>query len=216
MRTKTLLTIAAFCAAGVATSMAQVFSVNAVGYVNKTIPANSFAMVANPLDAATNTINSLFAGVPEGFTVYVYRPGAGYDVGSFDALENGFVPASVANYELEPGAGVFVRNPTANPVTITFVGEVLQGTLTTPLVQGLQIVSSKVPQSDTPTALGLPGAVGDTVYIYNVATQQYTVSSFDDLENAFLPAPRALEVGEAFFLNKAQAGNWTREFNVNQ
>jgi hypothetical protein len=173
-------------------------------------------MVANPLDAATNTINALFAGVPEGFTVYVYNPGTGYDVGSFDALEGGFVPASVANYELEPGKGVFVRNPTAQPVTITFVGEVKQGTLTTALVQGLQIVSSQVPQKDTPANLGLTGAVGDTIYIYDVATQQYTVSAFDDLENAFLPAPRQLEVGEAFFLQKAAAGNWTREFNVNQ
>lgn len=207
---------AAVCAAGIASSQAQVFSVNAVGYVNKTIPAGGFAMVANPLKAATNTINALFAGVPEGFTVYIYKPGTGYDVGSFDALENGFVPASVANYELLPGSGVFVKNTSAQPVTITFVGEVMQGTLTTPLVQGLQIVSSQVPQSDTPSALGLTGAVGDTIYQYSVADQKYTVSSFDDLENAFLPTPRALEVGEAFFLSKAAAGTWTREFNVNQ
>ena len=46
--------------------MAQVFSVNAVGYVNKTIPANGFAMISNPLKAADNTIDKLFAGVPAG------------------------------------------------------------------------------------------------------------------------------------------------------
>ena len=34
MRTKTLLLTAALCAAGIATSKAQVYSVNAVGYVN--------------------------------------------------------------------------------------------------------------------------------------------------------------------------------------
>ncbi len=64
MRTKTVILIAAVCAAGAATSMAQVFSVNAVGYVNKVIPAGGFAMVSNPLRAATNTIDALFANVP--------------------------------------------------------------------------------------------------------------------------------------------------------
>jgi hypothetical protein len=218
MRTKTLLTIAALCAAGVASSQAQVFSVNAVGYVNKTIPANSFAMIANPLQAATNTINALFAGVPEGFSVYVYQPGTGYSIGAFDALEGGFTPPAVGNYELLPGGGVFVKNPTAQPVSITFVGEVLQGTpLTTPLVAGLQIVSSKVPQAGTPAVLGLTAAPGDAIYLYDVATQKYTISGYDDLEEGgFSPIPRALEVGEAFFLKKGAAGTWSRNFTVNQ
>jgi hypothetical protein len=216
MRTKTALMIAAVCAAGIATSSAQVFSVNAVGYVNKEIPANGFAMVANPLKAATNTINALFTGVPEGFQVYIFKPGTGFEVGAFDALEGGFVPASVGNAELLPGSGVFVKNSSAQPVTVTFVGEVMQGHLTTDLVAGLQIVSSQVPQTGTATELGLTGAVGDQVYQFNTATQAYDASAFDDLENAFLPALKPLGVGEAFFLRKAAAGQWVRDFNVNQ
>src|SRR5882724_2120301 len=43
MRTKTLLLIAAVAVAGVVASNAQVYSVNAVGYVNKSIPAKGFA-----------------------------------------------------------------------------------------------------------------------------------------------------------------------------
>src|SRR5690348_7525926 len=127
MRTKTLLLIAALGAAGAGTSMAQVFSVNAVGYVNKTIPPNAFAMVANPLTAATNTVNALFAGVPNGFQVYIYTPGKGYDVATFDDLAGAFTPDSAANAVINPGSGVFVHNPSASPVTITFVGEVPQG-----------------------------------------------------------------------------------------
>lgn len=215
MRTKTLLLIAAVGAAGAATSMAQVFSVNAVGYVNKTIPANAFAMVSNPLRAATNTVSSLFTGVPEGFTVYVYSPATGYSVASFDELEGRFI-GDAANREILPGQGVFVRNPTASPVTVTFVGEVPQGNLVTPLVAGLQIVSSQVPQAGTPEQLGYVGAPGDQIYQFDPATQRYEVATFDDLSNSFEPAPKVVEVGDAFFLRKTAAGTWTRNFNVNQ
>lgn len=195
--------------------MAQVFSVNAVGYVNKTIPANGFAMVSNPLTAATNTVNALFAGVPEGFQVFVYTPGSGYATASYDELEGGFIGAA-ANLEVRPGQGVFVRNPTANPVTVTFVGEVPQGNLVTPLVAGLQIVSSQVPQAGTPTELGYTGQVGDVIYQFSAANQRYDVATFDDLENTFVPAPKVVDVGDAFFLQKTVAGSWTRNFNVNQ
>jgi hypothetical protein len=215
MRTKTLLLIAAFGAAGAATSMAQVFSVNAVGYVNKTVPANSYMMVSNPLKAATNTVNALFTGVPAGFQVYVYTPGKGYDTATFDDLEGGFV-GTAANMEITPGEGVFVRNPTTAAVTVTFVGEVPQGTLVTPLVAGLQIVSSQVPQAGTPQQLGYVGEVGDQIYQFNATTQKYDVATFDDLVNDWDPAPKVVDVGDAFFLSKTKAGQWTRTFNVNQ
>jgi hypothetical protein len=195
--------------------MAQVFSVNAVGYVNKTIPANGYAMVSNPLKAATNTVNALFTGVPDGFQVYVYTTGKGYSTATYDELEGGFV-GDAASATVMPGQGVFVRNPTGNPVTVTFVGEVPQGNLVTPLVAGLQIVSSQVPQAGTPQELGYVGVVGDQIYQFNSATQKYDVATFDDLENAFIPAPKTLDVGDAFFLQKTTAGSWTRNFNVNQ
>jgi len=229
MRAKTLLLIAAVGAAGVATSMAQVFSVNAVGYVNKTIPKNGFAMVTNPLKAATNTINALFQPVPVGFQVFIYTPGKGFDVGTFDDLEGAFIPASVGGATLLPGQGVFAKNPTANDVTITFVGEVMQGTgLTTPLVPGLQIVGSQVPQAGTASDLGLPHTTeqgmtpGDQVFQFitndpvAANNQKYYVSTFDDLENNFLPALKPLDVGEAIFVKLAKANSWKRDFSVNQ
>lgn len=223
MRTKTLLLVAAVGAASAATSMAQVFSVNAVGYVNKTIPAKSFALIANPLNAATNSVNALFQPVPPGFQVFVYTPGpqGGFAVGAFDDLAGSFQPDAVGNAIIKPGQGVFVKNNDANPVTITFVGEVPQGTLTTPLVAGLQIVASQVPQAGTPKDLGLPSTVaggasaGDQIYQFNTATQQYDVSTFDDLDDAFKPDPKSLEVGDAIFLKRIAAGSWTRTFNVN-
>jgi len=221
MRTKTLLLIAAVGAAGAATSMAQVFSVNAVGYVNKTVPKGQFMLVSNPLKAATNTVNALFQPVPVGFQVFVYTPGKGFDVGTFDDLEGAFLPASVGSMQILPGQGVFVKNPGTSDVTITFVGEVMQGNLSTPLVPGLQIVSSQVPQAGTAKELGFPSTTeqgmtpGDQIYQYTPGTGYY-VSTFDDLENGFLPALKTLDVGEAIFVKMAKANKWDRNFSVNQ
>src|SRR5262249_34530172 len=124
MRTKTLLLIAAFGAAGVATSMAQVYSVNAVGYVNKTIPKGGFAMVANPLDAGgtNNAVRALFKGVPDGFQVFFYDTTAGkYKTATFDDLSGDFIGDGAGQIVL-PGQGVFAKNPTTSDVTVTFVG----------------------------------------------------------------------------------------------
>jgi hypothetical protein len=209
---------AAVTAAGAATSMAQVFSVNAVGYVNKAIPANGFALVSNPLNAADNSIDKLFAGVPAGTQIYVYTPGKGYAVGTFDDLDNSF--GDVGKTKLEPGQGVFVRNPTAQPLNVTFVGEVMQGNLQVPMVAGLQIVSSKVPQAGTPTELSFPNkaaqglTAGDQVYKFGT-DQKYTVATFDDLDDNWDKA-LTFDVGEAVFIKLAKPVTWTRQFSVNQ
>ena len=59
MRTKALLLGAAVGAIGLATSMAQVYSVNIVGYVNTTIPTG-FSIICNPLNATGgNTIGNV-------------------------------------------------------------------------------------------------------------------------------------------------------------
>jgi hypothetical protein len=217
MRTKTLLVIAALTATGAATSMAQVFSVNAVGYVVKTIPAKGLALISNPLKAQNNSIAELFKGAPAGTTVYKFDPAKGkFDITSMDDIDNAFLPADVAAKTVVPGEGVFVLNTTASPLSFTFVGEVEQGTLVNPLPAGLSIKSSMVPQKGTPKDLGLVGEPGDIVYQFNPATQAYsTPSVFDDIDNAWLPALKDLEVGDAFFLRKAKAGTWTRTFNVN-
>ena len=66
MRTKTLLLTAALSAAGLATSMAQVYSVNAVGYVNVSVPANSYAIVGVPLNGTNNSLNTTMP-LPAGY-----------------------------------------------------------------------------------------------------------------------------------------------------
>jgi hypothetical protein len=222
MRTKTLLLTAALSAAGIATSMAQVYSVNAVGYVNTTL-VPGFSLVANPLDNKSgNTIQNLFGtgiqgAIPGGTTVYYFVNG-NFDLASYDDLDGAFGPPEKASTVIAVGEGVFVRNPGTTPLTCTFVGEVPQGNLSTPLPAGFSIKGSPVPQAGTAAELGLVGAAGDTIYQFNEGTQNYnTPSTFDDLDGAWSPALTPLEVGEAFFfLNRGAAKAWTRTFSVSQ
>jgi len=210
MRTKTLLLTAALSAAGIATSMAQVYSVNAVGYVNTTV-VPGFNLISNPLNNTEtngNQIQVLFNGLPDGSSVYRFVNGAYQIIAKdFGAWE----PAALAAETLLPGSGVFVRVAGTN--VIAFVGEGPQGTLTTQIPQGFSIVSSQVPQEGTPTALGFTAADGDALYFFVEATQAYDIISYDFGEYS-KPLP-TLAVGEAFFVRKVAAGTWTRTFNVN-
>jgi hypothetical protein len=214
MRTKTLLLTAALTAAGLATSMAQVFSVNAVGYVNTKIPAGKLALISNPLNAADNSIGALFKGVPAGTQVFKFN-GTGFVTATYDDIDNAFLPAAAAATTVVPGEGVFVKVPAGADVTVTFVGEVPQGALKNPLPAGLSIRSSQVPQAGTAAELGLVGAPGDQVFQFDVTKQGFGTSTFDDIDNAWLPALGKLAVGEAFFLKKSAASSWDRTFSVN-
>jgi hypothetical protein len=217
MRTKTLLLTAALCAAGVATSMAQgVFSVNTVGYVNVDA-APGYQLVANPLRNEGNmTVNQLFrnvqGGVPEGMQVFPFT-GTTFQTATWDDLGGSF-QGSGANTVIEPGEGVFVRNPRNTPIKITFVGEVQTGTTSNPLPAGFSIKSSEIPIDGTATSLGFPGGAGDQIFKFNTTTQSYQTFNFDDLGGGWIPSSPTINVGEAVFVRKAAAGTWTQTFNI--
>lgn len=208
MRTKTLLLTAAVVAAGIATSSAQVFSVNAVGYVNVSVP-KGFSMIANPLKAATNTVGALFASAPDGTVVYKFNSTTGaYSVNGKD-----FGDFANPTESLNPGDGAFINNPTANAFTVTFVGEVVQGNQTNALPKGFSLKASIVPQQgQLDTVLGFPAVDGDTIYRFNNASGRYTIHNFDFGAWDSPPSPA---VGEAFFVKKVAAVNWVRNFSVN-
>ncbi len=211
MRTKALLG-AAILAAGLASSMAQnVYSLNVVGYYNVTVPANGFAMVANQFNTTNNTLGALIANPPVNTTVYKFG-GSGWTGYTFDEFDLKWLPDG--NATINPGEGVFVKNVTASPMTLTFVGEVPQGSLTNSLPAGFAVRSSMVPQAGAVTAvLGFPGEANDTVYKY---AGSYTGYTFDEFDLKWLPSEPEFSVGEAFFSKKVAAGNWVRNFTVPQ
>lgn len=206
---------AALVAAGSIAANAQVFSVNAVGYVNKTVPAKGLALVSNPLIAQTNTVAGLLTGqVPEGTVVFLWNTTTKkYDSVSYQGADFGWDGPSTT--EVKPGGGMFIKNPGATDIKVTFVGEVPQGTpLTTQLVPGLQIVSSQVPQAGTPADLGLTANEGDKIYFWNTTTQKYDVAAYQGADFGWDPPLKTVDVGDAFFLSRTQAGTWTRNFTV--
>lgn len=197
-------------AAGLATSLAQVYSVNAVGYINLSIPVG-FTMIANQLDkgAGNNTVANIFpATTPEGTTLYKFN-GTTYDINTFEFGAWG-TPAMTLN----PGEGAFIKTPTA--FTVTLVGEVPQGTLNNPIPTGFSIRSSIVPQSAALNTIGYVADEGDTVYRWVNATSSYSIATYEfgEWPGGAAPAPA---VGESFFLKSAAAAakTWTRTFSVN-
>src|SRR2546426_805740 len=87
MRTKTLLLTAALTAAGALTSMAQVYSVNIVGYINLSIP-RGFSMIANQLNATPdNTLETLMPTMPEGTIIYKFNPALRGGLGAYDQYQ---------------------------------------------------------------------------------------------------------------------------------
>jgi len=223
MRTKTLVLSALLGVASITGALAagEVYSVNAVGYVNVTI-APGFSMIANPLSAATNTVEALFAGVtggvPDDTTIYKFSSTAGWlpNARTFGAWDQ-------PNDTLLPGEGVFILNPTTAAFQVTFVGEVPQGNLTNALPVGFSLRSSMVPQAGKlatdlkfPTKDALNADVDFTVYRFNVPGKSagYSVYPYEfggwSIEE---PVPA---VAEGFFVQMPVAAKWVRVFNVNQ
>jgi|SRR5437773_4763546 len=216
MRTKTLLLTAVLSAAGIASSLAQgtVYSVNAVGYVNLVVPVG-LSMVANPLDAGSNnTLGSLFPNVPNFSNFYKFT-GTSFDIATF-----AFGAWDKPNITLNPGEGGFIGTTTL--FTNTFVGEVKQGTLSTPIPVGLSIVSSQVPQTGAiDTTLGLTNlSMFDNVFKFNVTSQSYDIYTVTPGGGWSGPggsttAP-SLNVAESVFISAGAAVSWNRTFSVNQ
>jgi hypothetical protein len=227
MRTKALL-LAAAAVAAVASSQAQVYSVNAVGYVNVTIKPG-FNLISNPLTAADNTINTLFknvqGGAPEGMKVFAYRNG-GFVSSQYEPLDEAFLPLQNSSLSILPGEGVFVFSPAPTDKTLTFVGEVPQGNLSNPIPTGFSIRASQVPQAVKPDSIGLKAPVageGDKYFRYNTTKKGYDSYQYEPLDDAWLggnagdpPGLPVLNVGEAFFYFRVAAPTtWTRTFSVN-
>jgi len=215
MRTKTLLCLAALTA-GVATSMAQsnVYSLNIVGYVLYTQPANTFRLAANPLKATNNDVSVVFSSGPTypGLTVYKRNSsGTGYDSSAFDPDAAAWSSA----LDVSPGAGLWVFAPAGQTFTNTYVGEV-QLSSVNPLPSGFSLKSSVVPDTGLMQTTGsLPGSAGDIIYFQNSSGTGYDSYSFDPDVGFWSPVEPTNQIARGFwYYNAGSAKNWTRNFSV--
>jgi hypothetical protein len=222
MRTKTLLLTAALGLLGAVSSFAQVYSVNAVGYVNKSIATAGYLLVENPLNNGNNQVDTILPGAPDGSII------SGWD-GALQDFRDPLssiggawfnVDFSPATAVYAPGEGFFLYLAADN-TTVTFIGDVPQGNLSNPLIAGYNLVGSQVPQSASFDVLGVSAVSsdGDLAQFWDVANQDYfqpvqflSGQWYDTNFNPVSPTP---EVGEAFFLYRGAPGSWDRTFSVN-
>jgi hypothetical protein len=222
MRTK-LLVAAAITAAGLATSMAQsnVYSLNVVGYVNKVfLGTGQYSMIANPLNSTNNTIGGVLA-VPTGTQVLKFDPNLGdYVTYTKVVFGNGWSPPAGATVSLAPGEGVLVKSPGASgDITNTFVGEVLQGSLTNTYAVGYNLSGNKVPDSGLVTTLGLTSPAvpnGTQLLKFDPNIQDYATFTKVIFGAGWSPSVPSLDVGEGFFIknNGGSPFDWVRNFTV--
>jgi hypothetical protein len=185
MRTKTLLCAAALAAAGIATSaMAQsnVYSLNVVGYYNVTVPANQYILVGNQLNTTNNSLPGIIPNPPPGSQFQYFQNGS-LSAYTFDDLDLQWEP-DATGLDLSPGHGGYFKSPVAT--TVTFVGEVKQGSLTNTFTKNQYVVrASQVPVATNLVGMQLLGEPGDQVQVYN---NGFTAFTFDDLTSNGSPA----------------------------
>jgi hypothetical protein len=221
MRTKTLLIAAAALAVGVASSMAQTYSMNIVGYVNTPILAGYNLLVAPVSPNTTNNAEAILPSLTSGDQVLVWT-GGGYAVdfynGPGDWFDGGtFSP--ISEPVLHPGQGFFYQN-NGSRKTNTFTGTV-QLTNTVALSGGYSLVGSTVPigASIESTNFNIPFASGDQVLVWTGGG--YAVDFFNGPGDwydggTFSPiAVPTLSVGQGiFYQNNGSAKNWTENVTI--
>jgi hypothetical protein len=183
-------------------------STSIVGYAAVLIPPG-FSLIANPLNAVSNSIGSVLPNVPENTTLHKY------DSTQCKLIANLFTKGqwSRPHDTLAPGEGAILCNPTDEFRTLNFVGEALHGNLFNPIPAGFSIRSSIVPQPGRlDTDLDFPINEGDCVHVFDRDKQQYVVYEYPSRQ--WQQNPPVIGVGEAFWIGKNSPGNWVREFIV--
>jgi len=247
MRTKTLLLSALLGALGSVSVHAQnVYSLNAVGYINVTLN-QGFNIITCPLlcnntnGVQDNSIGSVLdnsTGTFTGCQVYFYSPTEGYTGDTAKAIGSGHTQTTNINgwsgggvLQAVPGVGFWFDNETAGPLTATFVGQVPTGPMTNTLGANFNLVGSIVPMSGDIVTNSISAFtnynIGDAVYTY-LPGPGYT--EFQSVHTHGSPAsymtnwtapnldPTLTFVGEGFWYDNkvGTTVSWVENYSVSQ
>jgi len=241
MRTKTVLLSALLGALGSVSVHAQnVYSLNAVGYINETI-YGGYNIISCPLlctdpsGAQDNQVSNILnnsSGQFNGSTLYFFSGGA--NSGSTQGRTGSWANNGGTNV-LAPGVAVWLH-ATSN-MTVTFVGSVATGPVTNVLNPGYNLVSSIVPTSgdyysnSISSLSNITANISDALSVYDPTQQEftfeYTVESLGAARNGNSPwatshhgDPVVPNVGEGFFyFNNTSTStpiDWVENYSVNQ
>lgn len=207
-----------------AQSSTNVYSLNAVGYINVTIEPG-YNIISCPLIATPdNTINTLLtngSGQFKKFQFYSWSPAtATYtpDTGTGAGWANSGVET------LNPGQAGWLYNPSNTAVTVTFVGTVPSGTITNPIVTGFNLISSVLPTSGdliTNSLMKFDTEVKkDEIYTWTPGTSLTAPGSYTPYTataSGFTSDPIIPTVGSGFwYVTTNVVENWVENFSVGQ
>lgn len=232
MRTKTLALSAMLGALGAASAIAQtnVYSINAVGYINLVLP-NGYSIICNQLTTTNNTVGGIFQNTAannyqwNNCLVLKFNTADGKydqtDQGS-SSYASGWI--SGGTMTMNPGEAIWFANKTGSVQTNTIVGTVPQGTNTVNIVNGYQMIGSPVPFSgDLVTNMGFTNYVfGSKVLTFNNATTHYisyassSSGSAGYMNQWLAPGDPQLAVGQGFWYNSEPGPTpWVQIFEIN-
>jgi len=224
MRTKTVLLSALLGALGSVSVHAQnVYSLNAVGYIN--VVANpGFNIISCPLIASPdNTINTVLSntnGQYKKMQVWAFNPTNNpqytEEIGSATGWNAGGLTT------INPGQAVWFNNVSNTPVTITFVGTVPTGPQSTTLYpNSFNLVGSAVPASGdivTNSIMLFTNFVKkDQVWTFNPTNNPSYVETIAGAAAWNNGDPQEAVVGGGFWYLNNQATNnyWKENYSVN-
>jgi len=186
------------------------FSTNIIGYASTTLPPG-FSMIANPLNAPSNTVAELFKGWPDATTFNRF------DTALFQMTDNEVKHGkwTKPTEKLLLGEGGIFFNPTSDYKSLNFVGTVTQGNLSVPIPAGFSVRSSLVPQpGHLHEDLGFPITEGDVIHLFDRDRQKYVLYRFED--GQWKNGSPVVGICESFWVAKTEAANWTRALKLNR
>jgi hypothetical protein len=237
MRTKILALSAVLGALSSVSVMAQtnVYSQNAVGYINVTFPANSYTVLTCPLICSPdNTLNTVLPntnGQYKKAKVYAFS-GGNYtvtEIGSATSVAPTGWSGGGSDITLTPGSAVFFYNSTAAAMSATMVGTVPQGSLTNTLIPGYNLVGSIVPASGDLCSNSITVLTNifkkDFVYTYDPTNGGYSGkdivsapgngSGYNGQWNGGDPVIDQVGYGFFYYNNQGTNNPWVENFSIN-
>ena len=189
-------------------AQSNVYSLNIVGYVNYTQPANTFRLGANPLKLADNDVANVFTAGPSypGLTIFKRNiAGTGYDSSTFDVDLSSWTDL----LDVPPGTGLWISTPAGTPFTNTYVGEVILASTNT-IPAGYSLKGAILPQAGAiQTVLQYPANFGDTISTWNGVG--YDDSTYDVDLGDWTPSEPSIAVAQGFWINNGSAQKpWVR------
>ena len=95
----------------------------------------------------------------------------------------------------------------------SFVGEVCQGNLSTPIPSGFSLRGSLVPRAgNLVDDLSFPIAEGDVVHLFDRERQKYVLHPYTS--GKWVAGQPLIGLGEAFWVAKTESRNWIQTLTI--